>query len=148
MSYQERRSLVNLLSTVLMVAVYGWFMWQRRPLGDPYAPELFLFWGRFFVILIPVAIVLSIVNQVVFVILNSIATGEVEPEFSDERDTLIDLKASRMSLYVFALGLLASMALLALGQPPTVMFVTLFLAGALSSILSSLLEVFYYRRGV
>jgi hypothetical protein len=54
MSYQERRSIVNLISTILISALYSAYMIQRYPEGNTYSADVFRFWGAFFLILIPV----------------------------------------------------------------------------------------------
>lgn len=150
MSYQERRSLVNLFSTLLIYAVYAAYMFQRYPDASPYSPEVFRFWGSFFLILIPVTIVAKIIIYIVFVILNTIATQKEEPSISitDERDKLIDLKATQNSLYVFGAGFLLAMASLVMEMPPSTMFIILIGAGIASEVISDLSQFFYYRRGV
>jgi hypothetical protein len=150
MSYQERRSIVNLISTVLISAIYSAYMFQRYPEGSPYSPDVFRFWGAFFLILIPVAIVAKIVIYIVFIIINTIATRAEEPSvnMTDERDKLIELKATRNSLYVFGAGFLLAMASLVIDMPPSTMFIILICAGIVSEIVGDLSEFYFYRRGV
>ncbi len=147
MSYQERRALVSLISTILVTALYSIYMFQRYPDAADYSPEIFHFWGSFFLILIPVTIAAKIVIAIFFSILNTIATREAEPAITDERDTLIDLKSSRNGLYVFSIGFMLAMATLVFSQPPAVMFIGLILAGVLSEIVSEISQFYFYRRG-
>jgi len=147
MSYQERRALVNFASNVLITVLYSLYMVSRYPDGDAYSVEVFRFWGTFILILIPVSIAARIIVYIVFVILNTIATREMEPSISDERDRLIELKSARLSLYVFSLGFMVAMATLVVDQPPWVMFSVLILAGVLSDALSELTQFYFYRRG-
>ena len=61
---------------------------------------------------------------------------------------MVDLKASRLSLYLFAAGVMLAMLLLWMGQPPEVMFIVLFISGVLSSLVGNVAEFLYYRGGV
>jgi uncharacterized membrane protein len=149
MSYQERRSLVYLISTIVISVAYAAYVAQRFPDADPYSAEMFRFWGAFFLILIPVNIVARIVILIVFAILDTIATGKEEPatNVTDERDRLIDLKANQYTLWALAIGFMLAMIALVLEMPPSMMFVLLFIAGTIGEILSSISQFYYYRRG-
>ncbi len=148
MSFQERRSLVNLISTILITALYSAYMVQRFPEANPYSPEVFRFWGAFFLILIPVSIVARIVIYIVFYIVNTLATKVEEPSITDERDNLIELKATRYSLYVFGVGVLLAMGSLVIDMPPSVMFIVLICSGIVSEMVSEISQFYFYRRGV
>jgi len=147
MSYQERRAIVSLVSTMLITVLYAAYMVQRYPDAGPYSKEVLHYWGAFFLILIPVSIVAKIVITIVFSILNTIATQEAEPSITDERDRMVELKAAQKSLYVFAVGVMLAMGALVLELPPATMFIVLICAGVVSEMVSELLQVFYYRRG-
>ena len=147
MSYQERRAIVSVISTILIAALYSAYMAQRYPAVDAYSAEIFRFWGAFFLLLIPVTIVAKIVIHIVFSILNTVATGEEETEIMDERDRLIELKALRNSVYVFSLGFVVAMVSLVVSMPPSVMFVLLLCAGTVSDLVSELSQFYFYRRG-
>jgi hypothetical protein len=147
MSYQERRSIVYLLSDILISAVYFAYMSQRYPEGDAYSPEVFRFWGSLILILIPVSAVAKIVIHIIFTIINTITTNEEEPSFMDERDKLIELKATQNSLYVFVTGFLLAMISVVIEQPPSTMFILLILGGLTSSLVSDLSQFYFYRRG-
>lgn len=148
MSFQERRSLVSLVTSILTTGLYAAYMFQRYPAGDPYSPEVFRYWGNFYLILIVVSIVAKILIAIVFAILNAIATREAEPAITDERDKLIELKSNRNSLYAFTFGFLVAMAALAAGQTPTVMFIILLSGGAIAEAFGDVSQFLYYRRGV
>ena len=147
MSYQERRAIASLISNIVIVAVYSAVMIQRYPHGDPYSVEVFRFWGAFFVILIPVSIVAKILITILFVILNAIATREVEKDITDERDRLFEGKANRNSLYVFALGFMLAMVSLLVDTPPAGMFIILFCGGVVSELIGDFTQFYLYRRG-
>ncbi|MBL8162208.1 MAG: DUF2178 domain-containing protein [Anaerolineae bacterium] len=148
MSYQERQSLVSLISSILINTLYAAYMAGRYPQADPYSPEVFHFWGSFFLILIPVTIVAKIVSYILFSILNAIATREAEPPITDERDRLIELKSTRSSLYIFSLGFVVAMAALVFSLPPAAMFIILLCSGLVAEMFSDISQFFFYRRGV
>lgn len=148
MSYQERRAIVSVISSVVITALYAAYMMQRYPAVPPYSPEIFRFWGSFFLILIVVSIVAKIIIYILFSILNAIATRETEPDITDERDRLIDLKTTRNALYVFTVGFLLAMVAMALDMPPAVMFAILLCAGVASEVVSDMSQFYFYRRGV
>jgi hypothetical protein len=148
MSFQERRSIVNLASSLLVYAFYSAYMIPRFPNGDSYSPEVFRFWGVFFLVFVPVIIVAKIALYILFYIVNTIVTREEEPSISDERDQLIELKATRYSRYVFGFGVLLAMGSLAIDMPPSTMFILLMGSGIVSEIVSETSQFYYYRRGV
>ena len=148
MSYQERRSLVNLISDIVITVVYSVYRFQSYPETSAYSPEIFRFWGSFFLLLIVVSIVAKIVIYIIFSIINTIATDEHEPSITDERDRLIGLKATRNSFYTFVIGFLLALGSVAIDMPPSTMFIILFCSGFLSSVVSDLSEFYFYRRGV
>jgi hypothetical protein len=147
MSYQERRAIVSLVSNILVLAAYSAYMFQRYPQGSPYAPEVFRFWGAYFLILIPVSIVARIIIEIVFHIVNAIATRDERVPITDERDRLIESKAQTSASWVFIVGFILAMGSLAFDQPPTVMFIVLLGAGLLSEVVSEISRFFFYRRG-
>jgi uncharacterized membrane protein len=148
MSFQERRAIVSLISSIGITALYSSYMIQRYPDASAYSAEVFHFWGAFFLILIPVTIVAKIIIYIVFSIFNTIATREEEPSIVDERDRLIELKATRNSLYVFVFGFLVAMGTLVFEMPPSTMFAILIVSGVASEMVSELSQFYFYRRGV
>jgi hypothetical protein len=147
MSYQEKRAIVSLISTLVINAFYWLYMAQRYPSGDDYSPDVFRFWGSAFLILIAVSIIVKIIVYIIFTIVNVIARQETEPSITDERDRLIELKSTRNSFYAFMLLMVVALASLAISMPPSVMFVLLILAGIASEIVSEVSQFYFYRRG-
>lgn len=148
MSFQERRSIVNLASTLLIIASYSAFMAQLFPSGNAYSLEVFRFWGIFFLILIPVAIVARIAIAILFAIVNTIATKEDESSITDERDRFIELKATQYAQAAFLAGFLLAMGSLVIGMPPSIMFIILICSAIASEIVSEISQFYFYRRGV
>jgi hypothetical protein len=147
MSYQERRSLVNLTSTIVVTILYSAYMIQRYPQVGLYAPEVFHFWGSFFLILIPVSIVARIIIYILFAIANAIATREEDVPITDERDKLVEFKSQLNSGYIFVIAFILAMGSLVFGMPPAGMFIILLLGGLVSEVIGDILQFYYYRRG-
>jgi hypothetical protein len=148
MSIQEKKSLVFLLSSVLILGFYSLYVFNRYHDNIISNPNDFKFWGKTFLILIPVSIIANIVIIIFFAIINKIVTNEDIPSISDERDKLIELKASRIAHWVFIFGFLISMASQAAGMQPWVMFITLILAGWVATWADEITKIYLYRKGV
>lgn len=147
MSWHEWRAVVSAVSTLLIVVIFSAVMAPRYPAVNPYAPEVFQFWGSFFLLLIPFTIIAQIVIQIIFTLLTRIATKADEPSGMDERDSLIDMRSARNSVYVFSFGVVVAVGTQAFGVIPAVMFVLLIASGVASSLVSDISQWFYYRRG-
>jgi hypothetical protein len=147
MSAHERQAAVSLLSTLLLAVFFLAYVLPRYPGGNPYAPEVFHFWGVVVVILVPVSVVATVVVSIVFSIVYAMATREQASSFADERDKLIELRSLRIALYVFICGFFLAMGALAIGMPPTVMFIVLMGSGYGSGLVGSISQLYLYRRG-
>lgn len=148
MSYQEKKNIVSLISTLLIFGSYCLYVFQMYQEGSIDSTDSFSFWGSVILILIPVSIVAKIIISIVFNIIYRITTHEKEPSFSDELDKLIELKATRNSHYVFILGFLLSMGSLVIDMPTSVMFIILIFSGFVSEVVGVITQLYLYRRGV
>ena len=149
MDIKEKRILVSLVGSVLVMFFYAWYVYSRYVAGNPEILNDFKFWGRSFLILIPIAIALQIVIQIIFAIaVHVMWKGEDIDPIDDERDKLIELKAIKISHYLFIGGFTMAMGSLALGMQPWVMFVVLISSGFIASLVNELLRLYYYRKGV
>jgi hypothetical protein len=107
----------------------------------------FKFWGKAFLILIPVTIIAQIIIHIIFAIINKIVTDEEISNINDERDKLIELKAIRISHWTFTLGFMLAMASQAIGMQPWVMFITMISSGFISAMASEIAKLYFYHRG-
>jgi hypothetical protein len=149
MDIKEKRILVSLLSSVLVILFYSWYVYSKYIADNPAILNDFKFWGTSFIILIPVAIGIQIVIQIIFAIVTHILNkGEEIDPIDDERDKLIELKAIKISHYLFILGFVLAMGTLAMGMQPWVMFVVLISSGFLASMVNEILRLYFYRKGV
>lgn len=148
MTPRERQAIVSIISNVVIFSIYCLIRLGDYPDAAEYSKEVFSFWASFILWLIPVSVVSRVIIDVIFSVLAIIATGEEDdPDFMDERDRLLELKAARNAAYVFALGFILAMVTVALEMPPSVMFFTLILAGVSSDLFSELSLIYFYRRG-
>ena len=92
-------------------------------------------------------IISQIVIHIIFAIINKIVTNEDMSTKSDERDKLIELKAIRISHWIFTAGFLVSMTTQVIGMPPYAMFLTLVFSGFISAFISELAKIYFYRKG-
>ena len=149
MSLPIKKTVFNLITTVLILGGYVYYMFGIR--GDVNLPLLedLRFWGRFMLIMIGVTIVAKILLMILFAIYRAIRYGDEENiDFVGERDKLIEMKSDRNGNYVFMIGLILSFVTLAMGYPVHYFFITLFSFGFLSGIFGDLLKIYYYTRGV
>jgi len=153
MSYQEKRSLLYMVSSLVTMVIYGLVVYNGYKNGSYDTSNLLQFYGRVILIYLPITIVVRIVVTILYTIANAISTeikGEEQEDInlSDERDKLIELKAMRVSLIVFMVGFIVGLFFLAFGFSAHYFFLTLILIGTLSEIGETGLTVLYYRKGV
>ncbi|MEH6937337.1 hypothetical protein V7056_05655 [Bacillus sp. JJ664] len=148
MTYQEKKSIVLLISTIIIFVSYSLYMYPHYPKGGLELSETFHYWGSFVLILTIVSIVAHILISIIFNIIFRITTREREPSFADELDQLIELKAHRNSFFVFIIGFLLAMGSLIIFQPSQAMFIILIFSGFLSDVTGSVTKLYHYRRGV
>ncbi|MFC4304159.1 hypothetical protein [Cohnella boryungensis] len=148
MSYQEKKIYVSVISSILIFTLYTLYAIKNAEEVSITSASDFSFWGSFILVLLPVSIVAKVIIHIVFVILNKITTNEDEPSFEDEFDKIIELKADRISLYVFFLGFILSMIPLVTDLPTYLTFLGLILFGFLSDLLGRIAQLYFYRKGV
>lgn len=148
MTYQEKKSIVTLISTILIFTVYCLYMYPKYPQEVLDSKVTFHYWGSFVLVLTLISIAAHIVISIIFNIVFRITTGETEPAFADELDQRIDLLAFRNAFATFIIGFLLAMGSLVIDQPLKVMFIILIVSGFLSDITGSISRLYHYRKGV
>ena len=148
MSYQEKQNIVNIFSGLLVTTIYALMVYQRHQQGRFDLTDDFQTWGRIFLVFIGISIVVRIIIQIIFHILNAIATREEDVPVEDERDQLIKLKATRNSYYAFTSGFVLSVLGLALGMPVHWIFIAFVAFGLIAEILDNGSQIYYYRKGI
>lgn len=148
MTYQEKQNVVNMVSGLLITAVYALIVFQKHQQGVFDLTQDFNKWGVLFLIFIGVSVAARIVIQIIFHIINAIATREEKVPEEDERDKLVKLKAIRNSYYAFTGGFVLSVMGLALGMPVHWIFIAFVGVGLIAEILENSSQIYYYRKGV
>ena len=148
MSYQEKKNIVNIFSSLLITAIYARIVYQAHLAGTIDLKVDFSSWGKIFLIFIGVSILARIIIYIVFHILNAIATREEDIPAEDERDSLIKLKSTRNSHYTFIFSFVCGFVLLAFGLPVYGMFITFIVSGLIAELVDEGSQLYFYRKGV
>lgn len=148
LSYQEKNIIISLVSSIIVYAILSVLVWQRYQSGGINSAAIFQFWGRAVLLLIGVQIVLVIIGQIMLAIIHTIAAKKEDiPTIEDERDKLINLKATRNTFMAFGVGFMLSMIGLAVGMTPVFMPIILLVGMMAAEIVGNLSKLYYYRRG-
>ncbi len=169
MSYQERRTIVSLLTGVAVIVAYSIYAFGRYQAGLVAAGDL-KFWAGTMLIFVGIGILASIIIQIIFHILTSISMAvttkirdqqasdkEIEASIErsigsemveDEMDRLIELKANRVGFAAAGIGFIAGLVALLLGYSAVIMLNILFLSFSGGSLLEGIVQLYFYRRGV
>jgi hypothetical protein len=115
MSYPEKRNLVALLGTLVFAFAYTYYLFTLRGEGNLSSLMSFSEWGGLVLTVLGVKIAFNISVHILFNILNAIATKEREPQFIDELDNLIELKALMYAFTVFMIGFFIAILCVAMG---------------------------------
>lgn len=148
MSIQEKESIVNIFSSIVITGGFSWYVYSKHMQGAYDLTSDIKQWGILFLYFMGVQIVARIVIYILFYIGNTIVTQREEKNINDERARLIKLLGIRNAHYTFFGTMLITVILLALGMP----IYGIFIAWVISSLLSELMEngsvLFFNRKGV
>ncbi len=145
---RENRILFSLITTVIILGIYALYVYNRYIDGNPEILNDLKFWGKTFIILVPIMIVAQIIIHIIFAIINKIITNEDMPTSEDEMDKLIELKSLRISRWVQSLIFFLAMGTITIGMHIWVMFVLLISSCFISSIVESIAQIYFYKRGI
>ena len=163
MSYQEKRTLLSIIISVLMVASYSIYAFGKA--GTEHINDL-QFWAKTILIFIGIGIVAMIILQIVFHILMAISgairqkmkNDEINEEeiertmrvetSEDEMDKMIELKSNRFGYTIMGLGFMGGLIAIAFGASAVAMLNILFFSTWVGSFVEGLMQIRYYRRGV
>ncbi len=165
MSYQEKRTIVTIITGALILAAYCFYAFGSYQSGAV-APTDLKFWAVTILKFIGIGIAASIVIQIVFHILLSIGIAvtkkiqdenyddkEIEKNINaefveDEMDKLIELKALRVGFFFAGIGFVAALLSLVLDYSPAVMLNILFISFSGGMLLEGGTQLYYYRKGI
>ena len=163
MSYQEKRTILSVISCVLLLAAYSIYAFGKA--GTANLDNL-AFWAKTMLIFIGIGIVALIIIQIIFHIALSVGMAvkqklkdetcddkEIEKSIEqemveDEMGKLIELKANKIGHSFVGFGFLAGLIALVLGASAVVMLNILFFSSGIGSIVEGLVQIRYYRKGV
>lgn len=148
MTYQEKQSIVNIFSGLLITGIYAWIIYQKHSAGILDLTQDYKTWGIIFLIFIGVSIAARIIIYIIFHIINAIATREEDMPVSDERDKLIKLKSTRNSYYVFSMSFVLAFTGLAMGMQVYGIFIIFIISGLVSEIVDNSSQIWHYRKGI
>lgn len=139
-SFQEKSIWVSLVATILIFGFY--FIKAFNVFSSANTPNESLI-GLFIAV-----IVLSIVAQIVLQSVLAIAYRKEAEGSEDERDNIIELKATRISYFVLAIGVwFAGFSIFAIPSSLATANIILFFF-LLAEIVGFSTQLFFYRRGV
>jgi len=161
MSYQNKRTITSMITGAFVLAAYCIYAYGKFQAGGV-APDDWKFWAVTMLIFIGVGIVASIIIQIIFHIIMSIAIAIQERNcddkeinriieasmVEDEMDKLIGLKSSRVGFIFAGIGFVAGLAALIMNYSPAVMLNILFLSFNIGSLFEGFASLQYYRKGV
>jgi uncharacterized membrane protein len=165
MSYQEKKSIVLILSTILILTIYCIYSFGKYQSGVMAADDLKSL-AITMLIFIGAGIVAMIVVQILFHIFLSIGIAfkesinknecddlEIEKRIElemveDERDKQIQRKATNIGFAVVGVGFIAALLSLVLNATPFVMLNIIFISFYLGSICDNISQFYFYRRGI
>lgn len=165
MSIQEKRTLASLATGVLVLAAYLIYTFGKLQSGVG-QPDDLKYWACVMLTFIGIGIIVSIVVQIAFHILFSVAIAvkeqvrsnscndqdiskTIESEMAeDEMVKLIQLKSMRIGFAISGFGFIAALISLVLGCSPVVMLNIMFLSFSAGSLVEGFTQLYYYRKGV
>ncbi len=165
MSYQEKRTITNMITMALVLGAYCIYAFGKYQAGAVAAGDL-KFWATTMLIFIGIGIAAGIVIQIVFHILLSIAIAVKEKVMDvncddkdiersikvemveDEMDKLINQKSMMAGFSIAGFGFIAGLVSLLLNYPPMVMLNIMFISFSAGSVLEGFVQLYFYRRGI
>jgi hypothetical protein len=161
MSYQNKRTITSMITGAFVLAAYCIYAFGKYQSGGV-ATDDWKFWAVTMLIFIGVGIAASIIIQIIFHIIMSIAIAIQERNcddkdinkiieanmVEDEMDKLIGLKSSRVGFIFAGIGFVAGLAALIMNYSPAVMLNILFLSFNIGSLFEGFASLHYYRKGV
>ena len=136
-SFEEKSIWISLLTISLIFGYYFVRIFQMAFQDDINVAQS--------IVLLISVIVMVIIVEVVFHIIIALKD---RPEALDERDRMIELKATRNAYFVLVFGIFLPMAGIAAQVRPFIVAHVIMFIFVLSEITKFLTQLFYYRRGI
>ena len=169
MSYQERKTIVYILSGIGILVAYCVYAFGRFQAGLVAVGDI-KFWAGTMLIFIGIGIVAMIIIQIIFHILMAIGLA-VETKIQnaqladevieqtiektmeagmveDEMDKLIELKSNQVGFGVAGVGFVTALLYLVFGSSVVVALNILFFSFGAGSIFEGMTKLYFYRKGI
>lgn len=165
MSYKEKRTIVSIVTGILVLASYGIYVMRKFQSGMA-ASENVKFWASTMLVFIGIGIAAAIAIQILFHILLSVTmtvqkSGQngkhdckkieetIEAEMvEDEMDKLIALKSMKFGFIIAGMGFIVALVSAVLGYSPAVMLNIMFVSFSTGSLFEGFTQLYYYRKGI
>ena len=140
MSYREKRAWIALLSYCAVFGGYFFFVWQAWSLDEAFGRELVI-------PLLAGAVVALVIAAVVLNVTLAVFSPKEATAPTDERETMIDLKAERIASYTLSTGVVCLVGALLMGVNGMAVAVFLLAGLVISELVKSAAQIAYFRRG-
>jgi len=165
MSYQEKRAIVSIVTGIFILAAYCIHVYGKYQSGVIASDDLKP-WAATMLVFIGIGVIATIIIQIVFHILLSIAIAaqqklqnancddkeigvRIESEMVvDEMDRLIELKSERIGFGVAGVGFVIALVSLVLNFPLAIMINIVFASFSLASLVEGFTQLYFYKRGI
>lgn len=137
MSFREKSAWISAFSLLVVYGVYFWIVWSAALTGHSQT----LHYGGMLI----GSIVLLVVIEVVLSIAVAIQRPKDAGTAADERDRLIDLKATRRAFYIVVAGALVMCVRAQMEQPAFYVTNGLFFTVVLAEFVKSVTQIVHYR---
>lgn len=153
MSFGEREALTSLVTMLLVLMLFYWYLGNNFAAGVYDAPDGLMVWARSVLKLIlagmGVALIVTVLSTAIVAFLHKMGTAdEPAPDLTDERDHLIEVRGMRIGSHVMTIGLVAMILDLAFNGGTVFRALNLvLLASAMSEVTKNIYKIYRYRAG-
>ncbi len=164
MSYQEKRTIANILTGAVILISYCIYAFGKYQTGGVESGDI-EFWASTMLIFIGIGIVVAIIVQIVFHVLLSVSIAvqkkiqdanfdenEIEKSINaemveDEMGKLIGLKSERVGYVTIGTGFVLALFAIVFNYSTVIFLNIIFISFSLGSILEGFMNLYYFRRG-
>ncbi len=165
MSYQEKKTVVTMVTSALLLVAYCIYAFGRVQAGLAMSDDL-KFWAGTMLVFVGISIVANISIQIVFHILMAISYGvkqhketgdcneaSIDKHFQtetteDEMDKMISLKSSRVAFITAGIGFGTGLAMVMFGASAAVLINAVYVGFSFGMIAEGIAQLHFYRKGV
>ncbi len=148
MSFSERSIIAELVSSLLVVALFVWLIAGRHAQGAFDGPDGLMLWARQVLWMIPAGIGVSLLVTLLLAALYHATTRAAFDDLVDERDRMIAGFGWRVTAIAISTGFVGALAALAWGLPVFVALNLMLGAFALGDISGNVAKLLRYRLGI